>query len=70
MVKAKIIPTNLDQFRDKKLLAFCGLAYPQKFFSFLASQGLNVVESHSFSDHHLYQISDLENLLQIAQKKI
>ncbi len=69
IVKAKIIPTNLDQFRDKKLLAFCGLAYPQKFFSFLANQGLDVVESRSFSDHHIYQISDLENLLQIAQQK-
>lgn len=69
IVKAKIIPTNLDQFRDKKLLAFCGLAYPNKFFSFLVNQGLNAVESHSFSDHYIYQNSDLENLLQKAKEK-
>jgi len=69
IVKAKIIPTNLEQFRNKKLLAFCGLAYPQKFFSFLVSQGLNVLESHSFADHYTYQVSDLEKLSKIAKEK-
>lgn len=69
VVKAKVIPKNLEEFFGKKLIAFCGLAYPQKFFSFLKEQGLEVVDSHSFPDHHLYKIEELENLYQIAKER-
>ncbi|MBM3579869.1 MAG: tetraacyldisaccharide 4'-kinase, partial [Alphaproteobacteria bacterium] len=69
IVRAKILPTNLEKFRGKKLLAFCGLAYPKKFFSLLEQQGINVVETCSFSDHYNYQIHDLENLYQLAKGK-
>lgn len=69
IVRAKILPTNLTKFRGKKLLAFCGLAYPQKFFSLLEQQGLDVDETRGFSDHYNYQIHDLENLYQLAKEK-
>jgi tetraacyldisaccharide 4'-kinase len=69
IAKAKIFPTNLEKFKDKKLLAFCGLAYPQKFFSFLSSKGLEVVTSKDFADHHSYQEAELKNLISIAQEK-
>jgi tetraacyldisaccharide 4'-kinase len=51
------------------LIAFCGLAYPQKFFDLLKNKGLDVIERRSFADHFHYQISDLENLSQLAQEK-
>jgi tetraacyldisaccharide 4'-kinase len=69
IVKAEIIATNLDRFHGKKLIAFCGLAYPEKFFSFLREKGLEVLETHSFPDHYHYQVPDLENLFQIAKEK-
>lgn len=69
IVKAKIVPTNLAEFSGKKLVAFCGLAYPQKFFSSLENEGLEVVATHSFADHYNYKISDLENLEKIAAEK-
>jgi tetraacyldisaccharide 4'-kinase len=69
VVTAKIIPTNLPQFFGKKLIAFCGLAFPQKFFSFLAEQGLEVLETHSFADHHAYTSFELQNLEKIAAEK-
>ncbi len=69
IVRAKIIPTNLQKFLGKKLIAFCGLAYPQKFFSFLSDCGLEVSDSLSFADHHHYEISELENLCKIAEEK-
>lgn len=65
---AKVKAKNLADFRGKKLIAFCGLAYPEKFFSFLDSQGLQMVEQHNFMDHHLYKISELEALMQLAKK--
>jgi len=69
IIRAKILPKNLEDFTDKKLVAFCGLAYPQKFFDLLDNQGLEVIERHSFADHFPYQISDLENLFRLAEEK-
>jgi tetraacyldisaccharide 4'-kinase len=69
IVKAKVVPINIDQFYGKKLIAFCGLAYPKKFFSFLDKQGLDVIDAQAFSDHYLYKNNDLEKLEKIAAEK-
>ncbi len=69
VTKTRLVATNLEEFSGKKLLAFCGLAYPQKFFSFLESCGLEAVETKSFPDHYSYQAPDLETLCKDAQDK-
>lgn len=69
ITKAKIVATNLEKFSGQKLIAFCGLAYPQKFFSFLESNGLEIIDKKSFSDHYFYQDQDLEKLCEIAKNK-
>lgn len=69
IVKAKINVTNLEEFKDKKLIAFCGLAYPQKFFSLLKREVMEVIETLNFPDHHNYSKSELEKICKIAQKK-
>ncbi len=69
VIKAQIKEKNIASFLDQKLIAFCGLAYPQKFFSYLEEQGLEVVDSKPFSDHHFYSENQLQNLLDLAHKK-
>jgi tetraacyldisaccharide 4'-kinase len=69
IARAQIIPTNLEKFYGKKLIAFCGLAYPQKFFSLLVQKSLDVIETKGFPDHYLYQKNDLENLCKVAKEK-
>ncbi len=69
IIHAKILPTNLDEFYGKKLIAFCGLAYPQKFFSLLETSKLNVIDQISFADHYNYKKTDLENLQKLAKEK-
>ena len=69
IVKAEILPKNIEKFRNQKLIAFCGLAYPKKFFSLLEEQGLEVIETQSFPDHYHYQTSDLDNLCKAAKDK-
>lgn len=64
---AKIKAKNLTQFQGKKLIAFCGIAYPQKFFAFLDNQGLTVIQNKEFPDHYFYQKNDLNYLLKIAK---
>lgn len=68
IISAKIKAKNLANFSGQKLMAFCGLAHPKKFFSFLENQGLNVVNTQSFADHHSYKISELERLVAKAKK--
>lgn len=69
IARATILPTNLSDFCGKKQVAFCGLAYPQKFFSLLAKHGIETVETIGFPDHYLYQDQDLESLCKIAAAK-
>lgn len=69
IVSAQIKITNLDLFRDKKLVAFCGLAYPQKFFDLIEKSTLELIEKQSFADHHHYKIDELDSLLKKSEQK-
>jgi len=55
--------------KGKKLAAFCGLAYPHKFFDMLSSLGALVVEKTAFADHHPYTASDMRKLMARANPK-
>lgn len=68
VVLAKLVVKNIADFSGKKLFAFCGLAYPQKFFSTLTENGLDVVETRSFPDHYFYNKTDLEKMCDEAEK--
>lgn len=52
-----------------KLVAFAGLARPEKFFDTLASLGGDVNEAVPFGDHHVYTEDDLNVLAQIAEER-
>jgi tetraacyldisaccharide 4'-kinase len=45
------------------VIAFAGIAYPQKFFSTLTISGYDIAEQHSFPDHHCYTERELTHLL-------
>lgn len=68
IICGKIVPKNLSEFVNKELIAFCGIAYPQKFFYELKRHQLNVVKEFSFADHHNYKISEIDNLINLAIK--
>ncbi|MDE3060138.1 MAG: tetraacyldisaccharide 4'-kinase [Pseudomonadota bacterium] len=53
--------------RGKKIIAFCGLAYPQKFFDMLRGQGAELAESIPFSDHYPYTEADIKMLARKAK---
>ena len=65
----RISASNLDKFINKNIVAFCGIAYPQKFFDFIKNNGLNLVETKIFADHYNYENEDLERLYQNALSK-
>ena len=69
ILSAQISTSNLDKFINKNIVAFCGIAYPQKFFDFIKNIGLNLVETKIFADHYQYKNEDLERLYQQALSK-
>lgn len=68
---ATIVPeqNSITQIEGKKLLAFAGLGFPDKFFQTLSDHGADFIETKSFPDHHPYREQDLFPLLQRAQEK-
>ena len=60
-------PQNIDEFKNKKILAFAGIGNPENFFNMLMDNDLNIVETMKFPDHHKYSEKELENLLNKAK---
>lgn len=53
----------------KHYLAFAGIGRPSRFFDSLEQTGYQVIETHSFGDHHAYRPVELEALAQSAEKQ-
>jgi tetraacyldisaccharide 4'-kinase len=49
------------------VLAFCGIARPEQFFSGLTAAGVSLAARIAFPDHHRYTPADLARLLSAAQ---
>jgi tetraacyldisaccharide 4'-kinase len=58
---------TLAALAGRKVLAFAGIADPQKFFATLDAAGLAVAERQSFADHHRYSSAEAEALLARAR---
>ncbi|HUI15474.1 MAG TPA: tetraacyldisaccharide 4'-kinase [Xanthobacteraceae bacterium] len=53
----------------RKALAFAGIGDPEKFFTTLATAGIEVADTASFPDHHRYTAKDAAALIARAQAK-
>jgi tetraacyldisaccharide 4'-kinase len=51
------------------LVAFAGLARPEKFFDTLTAAGATIEEAVPYDDHHLFSEDDLSFLAQLAQER-
>ena len=60
-------PINLNEFKNKKLLAFAGIGNPENFFDLLSKKGLNVEKTFSFPDHYQFNDSEILKILKIAR---
>lgn len=62
-LNARTFPQNAEAFKGRKVIAFCGIAYPDKFFATLSSAGAQLVEKIPFADHYPYSMMDMQKLL-------
>jgi tetraacyldisaccharide 4'-kinase len=55
-----LLPSN-------RVVAFCGLGFPQKFYKMLEDLETDLVATHSFPDHYIYKKEDLLRLQKMAK---
>ena len=60
---ARTVGKDLSNFKGRKVFAFCGIAYPEKFFELLGTTGARVVKQVAFADHYQYTPIDMRKLL-------
>lgn len=68
-----VVPPPLPAWRTRRnllfivpmsrVVAFCGIARPQQFFTGLKRLGMEVADTIAFPDHHRYRQSDIDRLL-------
>ena len=61
-------PKNIDEFKNKKIIAFAGIGNPENFFDLLKDNKLNIIETIEFPDHYQYSEKELVNLLAKSNK--
>ena len=62
-------PQNIEEFQNKRIIAFAGIGNPQNFFDLLIENKLNIVETIKFPDHHKYSEKELVNLFNKIKDK-
>ena len=57
---------TLQALSNKKIFAFAGIGYPDKFFNMLTEYGCNIVAAKAFPDHHPYTDTEMLDLISAA----
>lgn len=65
---ANVKTRNGEDFNGKKVLAFAGIADPEKFYRTLESTGADIVARRSFADHHYLADDEIASLLADAER--
>ncbi len=69
LLAAKTTSVGGAALKGKKIYAFCGLAYPEKFFTSLMALGADIVGTRDFADHHFYSDAELKKLSDDAARE-
>ncbi len=56
------------KFGGQKVIAFAGIANPNRFFSMLTSLGADVIERRVFADHHAFSEAEASDLIEAADR--
>ncbi len=59
---------RIEDFKRKKVIAFCGIAWPERFVSTLKEEGIEPLCFLKFPDHHPYPASSLERIKEKYQE--
>jgi len=68
IVKARIKPVRVREWRKQPVLAFAGIGSPAKFFASLNEVGAPVARTVSYPDHYRYGVADAAHLIASADR--
>ena len=69
VLRARLEPgPEMQVLAGKRVLAFAGIANPQKFFASLEQAGAQIVGRASFADHHVFSQQEIDYLLHQANE--
>ncbi len=63
------VQTLADDLLHGPVVAFAGIGRPEKFFQQLRDNGVQLVETLSYGDHHMYTSADAQRLLALAASR-
>jgi tetraacyldisaccharide 4'-kinase len=63
--RATVTGTGQD-FKGRRVVAFSGIARPEKFFATLAAAGAEIVSRRAFADHHRFSAAEMATLAALA----
>ena len=66
VARATLSPRNIGKVKGKRVMAFAGIADPDKFYATLKSIGATIVATRSFPDHHAFTPNELQSLMDDA----
>ena len=69
IMRAELAQTEVDGLNGRPVIAFTGIAIPEKFFGALARHGIDLVGREPFPDHHMFTQSELARLKAIATER-
>ena len=61
-LRARIELAGCPRLEGRKVLAFCGIGRPEKFFLTLKEMGVTLADTKSFPDHHNFSADDIGEL--------
>lgn len=59
---------SIKEAKEKKFIACSGIGNPISFIDTLKRAGINIVDQINYSDHHLYESLDINNMIILAKK--
>ena len=60
-------PINLNQFKNKKLLALAAIGNPENFFQLVEKNDLKIFKKKIFPDHYQFSKAEMQNILREAE---
>ena len=62
-------PTNIEEFKSKKLFAVAGIGNPENFFKLLEDSNLSIEKKLIFPDHYNFSKNEILHILNEAKNK-
>jgi tetraacyldisaccharide 4'-kinase len=62
-------PKNIDDFKNKKLLAIAGIGNPSNFFELLEKHNLNIEDKLIFPDHYQFNQIEINKIIEQSENK-